>query len=232
MEQHHHTTITASYAIGDVDGGAGDEDSVGGLVGGNVGAITASYATGNADGGVGDEDYVGGLVGVNVTTLIGDDTYTGTITASYATGNADGGDGANDNVGGLVGLNDGGTITASYSFGRATGFGGTAGTVRPVSDARNLTAGNAGASWNNAGNNTAGAWTSQPGTPLWSTTITMEQVQPTLHAAATMAGIRIPFRVPPPPSPAEPRWWVVTVTKGGNTMYTCTTVYNWNTQSQ
>ena len=50
-------SITGSYATGNADGGAGDQDFVGGLVGWqDSGSITASYATGNADGGDGDGD--------------------------------------------------------------------------------------------------------------------------------------------------------------------------------
>ena len=106
-------TITASSATGSgsADGGDGDTDYVGGLVGQNdIGSITASFATGSADGGDGLNDYVGGLVGRSG----------GSITASYATGSADGGDGATDRVGGLVGENRG-TITASYATGDADG---------------------------------------------------------------------------------------------------------------
>ena len=59
------TNITASYATGNADGGAGIEDNVGGLVGWQRGTstITASYATGNANGGAGVGDSVGRLVG-------------------------------------------------------------------------------------------------------------------------------------------------------------------------
>ena len=108
-------TITASYATGNADGGDGDLDRVGVLVGeNNSGTIAASYATGNANGGDGDRDYAGALVGRN--------TNNGVITASYATGNSDGGDGNTDRVGGLVGSNfDGATITASYATGDADG---------------------------------------------------------------------------------------------------------------
>ena len=154
-------TITASYAIGNADGGDGNSDSVGGLVGNNNGGtITASYATGNADGENGASDQVGGLVGYN----------SGTITASYAIGNADGGDGNSDSVGGLVGVNNvaiGGAITASYAFGTATGeTAGHDGSNKPSAvlvphdlkgssgDATTY----AGASWNNAGDSTLGAW--------------------------------------------------------------------------
>ena len=103
-------TISASHAGGTADGGNGDDDNVGGLVGWNTGTITASYASGTADGGNGDSDRVGGLVGSN----------TSTITASYASGTADGGNGDNDRIGGLAGHNEG-TITASYASGTADG---------------------------------------------------------------------------------------------------------------
>ena len=85
--------ITASYATGDVRGGA-RADVAGGLVGKQLrGLITASYATGNVDGG-GGEDFVGALVGQQ---------SNGSIAASYAAGNAAGGGGTNDNAGALVG---------------------------------------------------------------------------------------------------------------------------------
>ena len=98
------STITASHATGDVGGGAGNGDIVGGLVGWQQsGAITASHATGDVDGGVADTgDIVGGLVGR---------WDSGAITASYATGDVDGGAGSSDRVGGLVGQQYGGAIT-------------------------------------------------------------------------------------------------------------------------
>ena len=143
-------SITASYATGVAAGGSGNSDYVGELVGWHAGGpITASYATGDAAGGDGDNDSVGGLVGYN----------SGPITASYATGAAAGGDGDNDRVGGLVGYQDSGDITASYGFGVAVGeVAGSAGSTKPVGTAAQLTAANAGPSWNNAGNNTLDAW--------------------------------------------------------------------------
>ena len=108
-------TIINSYATGDVDGGEGNNDYVGGLVGYNTssGAITNSYATGSASGGVGRGDRVGGLIGEN---------REGAITNSYATGDADGGAGYSDYVGGLAGSSyGGGTITNSYATGSAGG---------------------------------------------------------------------------------------------------------------
>ena len=106
-------SITASYATGNADGGAGVFDYVGGLVGLQFGSITASYATGNADGGDGNSDRVGGLVGWQGSSS--------SITASYATGNADGGAGNSEQVGGLVGRQFGGSITGSYATGNADG---------------------------------------------------------------------------------------------------------------
>ena len=145
-------SITASYATGAADGGDGDLDRVGGLVGyQSGGSITASYATDAAAGGDGDYDDVGGLVGQQY----------GLITASYATGVAVGGNGDFDRVGGLVGKQSGGSITASYGFGGAIGeVARSVGSTKPsgVSTAAQLTAANAGSSWNNANNNTLGAW--------------------------------------------------------------------------
>ena len=149
-------SITASYATGDAVGGEGTFDLVGGLVGyQDGGVITASYATGATVGGDGDLDYVGGLVGSQ--------EY-GSITASYATGAAAGGDGDNDYVGSLVGFSQSSeaSITASYGFGGATGEieGSAAGSDKPaaVGTAAQLTAANAGMSWNDASSNTWGAW--------------------------------------------------------------------------
>ena len=77
------STLTASYATGTVNGGDGDRDSVGDLVGYMTGTIIASYATGTVNGSY----RVGGLVG---------SMSSGTLTASYATGTVNGGDGDND----------------------------------------------------------------------------------------------------------------------------------------
>ena len=93
--------IASSYATGTVMGAV----NVGGLVGWSaVGSITASYATGDV---VGDS-YVGGLMGR---------TFSGSITASYATGDVVG----NSGVGGLVGGTFSSSITASYATGDVAG---------------------------------------------------------------------------------------------------------------
>ena len=156
-------TIIASYATGTADGGTGP-DNVGGMVGVNslFGTITASYATGNVNGG-NESDSVGGLVGLS----------NSSITASYATGNVDAEGGVFDLAGSLLGQDSGGSITASYGFGIVTNeeFPGSAGSTlptlqdtTPISSATQLGAsqttdtGNAGTSWNNATNNTLGAW--------------------------------------------------------------------------
>ena len=105
--------IAASYAIGEVNGGFGNNDRVGGLVGlQDVGSITASYTKGGVNGRVGGSDHVGGLVGEQIG---------GKITASYAIGAVDGGAGTSDQVGGLVGHQDGGSITTSYTTGGVDG---------------------------------------------------------------------------------------------------------------
>ena len=117
-------SITSSYAMGSVTGGA---NTIGGLVGwNNGGSITNSYATGNV---TGTGDNLGGLVGTNTVSitnsyatgevsgrsqvggLVGNNQSAGSITNSYATGNVTG---TGSNQGGLVGLNVNGTITRSY----------------------------------------------------------------------------------------------------------------------
>ena len=139
------SSITASYATGDADGGDGERDYVGGLVGRSESSITASYATSAVNGGGGARDSVGGLVGQldtgssitasyatgdtkggdggfdSVGGLVGQLDTGSSITASYATGDADGGDGGVDYVGGLVGLSSYSSITASYATGDANG---------------------------------------------------------------------------------------------------------------
>ncbi|ADG93729.1 filamentous hemagglutinin family outer membrane protein [Arcobacter nitrofigilis DSM 7299] len=90
-----HSTITNSYATGNVSG----DDTVGGLVGLNkYSSITNSYATGKVSG----DNTVGGLVGKN--------SSSSQITNSYATGNVSG----NTHGGGLVGFNEYSTIINSY----------------------------------------------------------------------------------------------------------------------
>ena len=178
-------SITASYATGPVQGGAGRLDTAGGLVGWQSGgSITASYATGAVRGGSGDEDRVGGLVGRqggsvtagyatgdaaggsgdgdSVGGLVGVQDPGGSITASYATGAADGGGEPLDSVGALVGSSQGGSVTASYGFGEILGGGrlGSAGSAaRPrKSSLLTLSADLAPPEWNAAANNTQGAW--------------------------------------------------------------------------
>ncbi|GBU25011.1 hypothetical protein R83H12_01650 [Fibrobacteria bacterium R8-3-H12] len=112
------STISDSYATGNVLGA----DTVGGLVGYNLGTINNSYATGNVTG----TSNVGGLVGIN-----GNFNSRGTISNSYATGNVSGSSDDSRSVGGLVGRNDyGGTIINSYATGSVDGvniIGGLAG---------------------------------------------------------------------------------------------------------
>ncbi|WP_374630877.1 beta strand repeat-containing protein [Pannonibacter indicus] len=103
------TTLTRSFASGDVSGGAvlggGVLGAFGGLVGFlNSGTISQSYATGNAST---VRFQVGGLVGAT--------SANGVIINSYATGNVSGTEG-----GALVG-NNGGTISYSYATGSVSG---------------------------------------------------------------------------------------------------------------
>ena len=147
-------SITASYATGPVVSGTGSHpggaNHGGGLVGWQqAGSITASYATGPVVSGGRALDSGGGLVGFQ---------RGGSILASYATGLVVGG--SSDDVGSLVGEESGGSITASYGVGAVEG--GTANDLGAppsgVSDPTQLTASNAGASWNAAANNSLGAW--------------------------------------------------------------------------
>jgi filamentous hemagglutinin family protein len=109
------SSITGSYATGEVTSG-GD---AGGLVGDNFGSIQTSYATGRVSGSGGGAS-IGGLVGYNL----------GTLQTSYATG-AVSSSGSNAGVGGLVGLNDsdsdlrtgGGVVQTSYATGAVSSTG-------------------------------------------------------------------------------------------------------------
>ena len=163
-----HGDLIANYATGDANGDAGN-DSAGGLVGDNQGHAIASYATGNVYGGDGD-DNVGSFVGRLF-------RRTAAVTGSYATGDVDGGNG-DDHAGTLAGrLNTrrpldtfSNFVFSSYAFGSKSGgeTAGYDGTTYPVgvTDANGLTVDNAGSEWNDAGENTLGAWdfgtTSQP----------------------------------------------------------------------
>ena len=135
----HSGSIVASYTTGLAEGGEGNFDNVGGLVGLIVdqGKITTSYATGKVHGrggGGNDEDNIGGLVG----------QHGGSIVGSYATSDVYAGEGGYDFCGGLIGFYAGGTTIASYAdrghvfcgtgFGDWVGslIGGQVGSVLPV----------------------------------------------------------------------------------------------------
>jgi len=92
------TTVSSSYAMGEVNGAS----YVGGLAGYNTGTLNTSYATGNVSG----TKNIGGLVGDNV----------GSVANTFATGSVSG----SSNVGGLVGINTG-TVSTSYSTGSVSG---------------------------------------------------------------------------------------------------------------
>ena len=147
-------TIIACYASVEVNGSAGADYNLGGLLGGG-GNITASYATGNVNGNDGNDTYLGGLTGIG-----------GNITASYATGNVDGGAGSEAGIGVLTGYDFGDPIVASYGFGSL--LNGTANmnslAGAPGSKTVNgLTVDNADDDatknfWDDADSNTKGAW--------------------------------------------------------------------------
>ncbi len=101
------SSITNSFATGNVSTAGGYDEYVGGLVGYNVSSsITNSYATGSVSGG----NNVGGLVGYN--------RNSSSIDNSYATGNVSGSGGS---VGGLVGTNYKASIDDSYATGSVSG---------------------------------------------------------------------------------------------------------------
>ena len=101
--------------VGLVGGSVIGNNSVGGLVGLNIGTVSNSYATVSVTGDMAHGHYIGGLVGYNYNT----------VSNSHATGNVSG----NYYVGGLVGLNErdvlvvsnGGTVSNSYATGNVTG---------------------------------------------------------------------------------------------------------------
>ena len=106
------STISFSYATGDVTGNNANADDLGGLVGelDERAIIRNSYATGDVTG----DDKLGGLVG----NVLGDSE----ISFSYATGDVTGNTDDADDLGGLVGdLDYGGTIINSYATGNVRG---------------------------------------------------------------------------------------------------------------
>ena len=148
--------IIASYATGNLSlNPAGGIGIIGGLVGqiSTRGNIIASYASGTITGTPKDGDSVGGLVGFK--------SFGGDITASYSTSDLDGGAGDADSVG-RIAVETVGTTSKVYGFGTKAGgeVDGDDGTAHPsgVSAATGLTLANAGAVWNQAASNTAGAW--------------------------------------------------------------------------
>ncbi len=147
------TTITKSYATGEVTSGDDYNSSAGGLVGANNSTITASYATGKV---VGSGGSTGGLVGENYSygniiesyatgQVVGHGYFTGgligfnhgstnTVTRSYATGKVTGTEDVSvDNAtGGLIGYQQAGSIIESYARGNVTGNGNTGGLIGKI----------------------------------------------------------------------------------------------------
>jgi filamentous hemagglutinin family protein len=108
------STVTNSYATGNVNGAA----STGGLVGTMTsGNIINSYASGN----------VNNISAASVGGLLGSGT-TGNISNSYATGSVTGGAGA----GGLVGALTSGNVSNSYASGAVNGGAGSGGLVGTI----------------------------------------------------------------------------------------------------
>ncbi|MCL2100819.1 MAG: hypothetical protein FWH22_03805 [Fibromonadales bacterium] len=152
----YYSTITNSYATGNVTGNSDVSDSIGGLVGYiEYSTITSSYATGKVTGNSLANGSTGGLVG---------STYSSTITSSYATGNVTGkvtgpnNVGAfigNNNVGGFVGYNNyNSTIANSYATGSVTGYnnvGGFVGTINNSTIANSYAAGSVTGNYNVGG---------------------------------------------------------------------------------
>jgi hypothetical protein len=97
------TLVSSCYSTSSVSGSSGS-DSVGGLVGWNLGGVASCYSTGSVSG----SDYVGGLVGMNL----------GCIVSCYSTGSVSG---TGYHVGGLVGYN-GGTLASCFWDVQASGM--------------------------------------------------------------------------------------------------------------
>ncbi|SRR5579862_112155 len=96
--------ISNSYATGSVS--AGDNSSVGGLVGESVGnEFSNTYATGSVTGG--NDSFVGGFVGTNMNPS--PPQSIATILSSYSTGAVSGGTSAT--VGGFMGSDTAGTVS-------------------------------------------------------------------------------------------------------------------------
>jgi hypothetical protein len=103
-------TLNLCYANGSVYGTGDYSSNIGGLVGGNAGAVTSCYATGSVSGTGNHSTTIGGLVGGNA----------GAVTSCYATGLVSGGENSG-NVGGLIGQNYSTTISTCYATGSVSG---------------------------------------------------------------------------------------------------------------
>ena len=156
-EQSNNARIIASYAEGTVDNEGILNGQTGGLVG-TVGSIhgsdvkiIASYTNTVVKGGSGASARSGGLVG---------SFERGSITASYSAGRINASEGG---IGKLVGINHAATagmIIESYGFSSITGTANNSEGEPPtgVTIAQELTAINAGVTWNQANSDTLGAW--------------------------------------------------------------------------
>jgi filamentous hemagglutinin family protein len=139
--------ITGSWATGNVTGAANTNSSAGGLAGTNNSTISNSYATGNVSsggsaGGLAGGSQNGSLQNVhatgtvtgtgsatNVGGLLGYNTNTISVTNAYATGDVTGAsNGYSQNTGGLIGYNNA-PLTGVYATGNVTNGGNIGGLV-------------------------------------------------------------------------------------------------------
>ncbi len=107
----HEGTVTACYTTGAVEGSL---ENIGGLVGGNNGAITECFSAAHVTAVAGG--YEGGLVGSNFSL--------GSVIACYASGTVSRTGSGGIYIGGLAGVNSG-NVTACYSTGEVRANGGS-----------------------------------------------------------------------------------------------------------
>lgn len=114
------STVSGSYAIGNVSSSDPEAIDMGGFAGDiDNSIVTASYATGSVSG----ESYIGGFVG--------DSDTNAEFYQSYATGTVTG---TGENIGGFIGDIENGLIQNSYSLGTVVGADDTGGFVGDAAD--------------------------------------------------------------------------------------------------
>jgi filamentous hemagglutinin family protein len=119
------STISQSYATGQVTGTTTGLSETGGLVGrAKWASITSSYATGNV---IGMGQDLGGLVG-HLSPNDGQGDPTPSVSLSYASGSVTGSTTTATSVGGLIGLSEG-AVSRSYATGAVSGYSAVGGLV-------------------------------------------------------------------------------------------------------